>query len=75
MKNINAKLRYLYIQQQTYKHLTIIGFIIIISLQVMLAVKQIPADNLHLQSISEEQMEYYANTDIEPVPTADLIFE
>ena len=75
MRNINAKLKYLYIQQQTYKHLTIIGFIIIISLQVMLAVKQAPADTLHLQSISEEQMEYFANTDTEPVPTADLIFE
>lgn len=75
MRNTNAKLKYLYIQQQTYKHLTIIGFIVIIAIQVMLAVKQIPADTLHLQSISEEQMEYFANTDIEPVPTTQLIFD
>ena len=34
----------------------IIGFIIVISIQVMLAVKQAPNDNLHLKSIEEEQM-------------------
>ena len=56
MENINKKLEYLYAQQKTCKHLMIIGFIIVISIQVMLAVKQAPNDNLHLKSIGEEQM-------------------
>ena len=56
MKDINKKLEYLYVQQKACKHLMIIGFIIIISIQVMLAVKQAPEDNLHLRSIDEEQM-------------------
>ena len=56
MENINKKLEYLYVQQKTCKHLMIIGFIIVISIQVMLAVKQAPNDNLHLKSIDEEQM-------------------
>ena len=56
MENINKKLEYLYVQQKTCKHLMIIGFIIVISIQVMLAVKQAPNDNLHLKSIGEEQM-------------------
>ena len=54
MKDINKKLEYLYIQQKTCKHLMIIGFIIVISIQIMLAVKQVPDDNLHLESIGEE---------------------
>lgn len=56
MKDINKKLEYLYVQQKAYKHLMIIGFIIVISIQIMLAVKQAPEDNLHLKSIGEEQM-------------------
>jgi hypothetical protein len=56
MKDINKKLEYLYAQQKTCKHLTIIGLIIVISIQVMLAVKQVPNGNLHLESIDEEQM-------------------
>ena len=34
----------------------IIGFIIVISIQIMLAVKQVPNDTLQLESIGEEQM-------------------
>ena len=34
----------------------IIGFIILISIQIMLAVKQVPNDTLHLKSIGEEQI-------------------
>lgn len=56
MKDINKKLEYLYVQQKACKHLIIIGFIIIISIQIMLAVKQVPNDNLHLKSIGDEQM-------------------
>ena len=56
MKNINKKLEYLYVHQKTCKHLMIIGFIIVISIQIMLAVKQVPDDTLHLKSIGEEQM-------------------
>lgn len=56
MKDINKKLEYLYVQQKACKHLMIIGFIIVISIQIMLAAKQIPNDNLHLESIGEEQM-------------------
>lgn len=56
MKDISKKLEYLYVQQKTCKHLMIIGFIIVISIQIMLAVKQVPNDTLHLKSIGEEQM-------------------
>lgn len=56
MKDINKKLEYLYIQQKTCKHLMIIGFIIVISIQIMLAVKQAPDNTLHLKSIDEETM-------------------
>ena len=56
MKDINKKLEYLYVQQKTCKHLMIIGFIIVISIQVMLAIKQAPDNDLHLKSIGEEQM-------------------
>lgn len=56
MKSINKKLEYLYVQQKVCKHLMIIGFIIVISIQVMLAVKQVPNDTLHLKSIDEETM-------------------
>lgn len=56
MKDINKKLKYLYVQQKTCKHLMIIGFIIVISIQIMLAVKQVPNNSLHLKSIDEETM-------------------
>lgn len=56
MKDINKKLEYLYVQQKACKHLMIIGFIIVISIQIMLAIKQVPNDNLHLKSIDEETM-------------------
>lgn len=56
MKDINKKIEYLYVQQKACKHLMIIGFIIIISIQIMLAVKQVPNDSLHLKSIDEETM-------------------
>ena len=56
MRSINKKLKYLYVQQEACKHLMIIGFIIMISIQIMLAVKQVPNDTLHLKSIGEEQM-------------------
>lgn len=56
MKDIRKKLEYLYVQQKTCKHLMIIGFIIVISIQIMLAVKQVPNNNLHLKSIDEETM-------------------
>ena len=56
MKDINKKLEYLYVQQKTCKHLMIIGFIIVLSIEIMFVVKQAPNDNLHLKSIEEEQM-------------------